>query len=76
MIDKDDVEDIYFTGAINDPNKTDFFEYKDADIVKYNYTQTFNSQENGKMLIVEIIKPFRDKQRKRNASDRKFKSID
>ncbi|HOW13054.1 MAG TPA: DEAD/DEAH box helicase family protein [Candidatus Pacearchaeota archaeon] len=68
MIDKDDVEDIYFTGAIDDPNKTDFFfEYKDTDGKWHNYTPDFLiRKKNGKMLIVEIKgKPFRDKQKEK-----------
>jgi type III restriction enzyme len=52
----DDVEDIYFTGAITDPNKTDFiFEYKGRDGKWHNYTPDFLvKKKNGKMLIVEI----------------------
>jgi len=68
MIDKDDVEDIYFTGAIDDPNKTDFFfEYKDKDGKWHNYTPDFLiRKKNGKMLIVEIKgEPFRDKQKEK-----------
>jgi len=54
--DPDDVEDIYFTGAITDPNKTDFiFEYKGKDGKWHNYTPDFLiKKKNGKMLIVEI----------------------
>jgi len=58
------VEDIYFTGAINDPNKTDFiFEYKGKDGRWHNYTPDFLiKKKNGKMLIVEIkAEPFREK---------------
>ncbi len=58
-----DVEDIYFTGAITDPNKTDFiFEYKGKDGRWHNYTPDFLiKKKNGKMLIVEIkAEPFRD----------------
>lgn len=58
-----DVEDIYFTGAISDPNKTDFvFEYKGKDGRWHNYTPDFLiKKKNGKMLIVEVkAEPFRD----------------
>jgi len=57
-----DVEDIYFTGAISDPNKTDFiFEYKGRDGKWHNYTPDFLiRKKNGKMLIVEIkSEPYR-----------------
>lgn len=51
-----DIEDIYFTGAINDPNKTDFiFEYKGKDGRWHNYTPDFLiKKKNGKTLIVEV----------------------
>jgi len=54
--DPDDVEDIYFTGAITDHNKTDFiFEYKGKDGRWHNYTPDFLiKKKDGKMLIVEI----------------------
>jgi predicted nucleotidyltransferase len=58
-----DIEDIYFTGGISDPNKTDFiFEYKGKDGRWHNYTPDFLiKKKNGKMLIVEIkAEPFRD----------------
>ncbi len=58
-----DVEDIYYTGAITDPNKTDFiFEYKGKDGRWHNYTPDFLiKKKNGKMLIVEIkAEPYRD----------------
>ena len=58
-----DVEDIYFTGAITDPNKTDFiFEYKGKDGRWHNYTPDFLiKKKDGKMLIVEIkAEPYRD----------------
>jgi len=57
------VEDIYFTGAITDPNKTDFiFEYKGKDGRWHNYTPDFLiKKKNGKMLIVEIkAEPFKE----------------
>jgi hypothetical protein len=58
-----DIEDIYFTGAITDPNKTDFiFEYKGKDGSWHNYAPDFLiKKKNGKMLIVEIkAEPYRD----------------
>jgi hypothetical protein len=58
-----DVEDIYFTGAITDPDKTEFiFEYKGKDVGWHNYTPDFLiKKKNGKMLIVEIkAETFRD----------------
>lgn len=58
-----DIEDIYFTGAISAPNKTDFiFEYKGKDGRWHNYTPDFLiKKKNGKMLIVEIkSEPYRD----------------
>jgi len=50
------VEDIYFTGAMDDPNKTDFlFEYQDKDGKWHNYAPDFLiRKKNGKMLIVEV----------------------
>ncbi|MFA5360526.1 MAG: DEAD/DEAH box helicase family protein [Candidatus Paceibacterota bacterium] len=64
----DQVEDVYFTGAIDDPNKTDFFfEYKDKEGRWHNYTPDFLiRKKNGKMLIVEIKgEPFKDKQKEK-----------
>jgi type III restriction enzyme len=67
----DDIDDIYFTGAIDDPNKTDFFfEYKDKKGDWHNYTPDFLiRKKNGKMLIVEITgevergnKPLKEKE--------------
>jgi len=58
-----DIEDIYFTGAITDSNKTDFvFEYKGKDDKWHNYTPDFLiKKKNGKMLIIEIkAEPYRD----------------
>jgi len=51
-----DIEDIYFTGAISDPNKTDFiFEYKGKDGRWHNYTPDFLiKKKDGKTLIVEV----------------------
>jgi hypothetical protein len=59
----DNVEDIYFTGALTDTKKTDFFiEYRGVDGRKHNYTPDFvirlkarpEERGNGKCLIVEI----------------------
>jgi hypothetical protein len=64
----DDIEDIYFTGAISDPNKTDFFfEYKDKNGKWHIYTPDFLiRKKNGKMLIVEIKgEPFKDEQKEK-----------
>ncbi|MCM8803589.1 MAG: DEAD/DEAH box helicase family protein [Candidatus Omnitrophica bacterium] len=64
----DEVEDIYFTGAMNDTNKTDFiFEYKDKNGRWHNYSPDFLiRKKNGKMLIVEIKgEPFKDRQKEK-----------
>jgi type III restriction enzyme len=52
----DEVEDIYFTGALTDTRKTDFFiEYRDTDGRMHNYTPDFVvRRKDGKCLIVEI----------------------
>lgn len=60
----DEVEDMYFTGAITDPEKTDFFvEYKDVKGKWRKYTPDFvirkkpekgKARGRGKVLIVEI----------------------
>ena len=63
-----DIEDIYFTGAVNDPNKTDFiFEYKGKDGNWHNYTPDFLiKKKNGKMLIIEIkAEPYRDEEKEK-----------
>ena len=54
----DDIEDIYFTGAISDPQKTDFYvEYKGEDDSWHRYTPDFIvRRRDGKCLIVEIKK--------------------
>ncbi len=54
----DQVEDIYFTGALSDPQKTDFFvEYKGEDNSWHRYTPDFViRRKDGKCLIVEIKK--------------------
>ena len=51
-----DVEDIYFTGALTDAKKTDFFiEYRGLDGRMHNYTPDFViRRKDGKCLIVEI----------------------
>jgi hypothetical protein len=51
-----DVEDIYFTGALTDPAKTDFYvEYKDDNDKWRRYTPDFLiRRKDGKTLIVEI----------------------
>jgi len=52
----EEVEDIYFTGALSDPAKTDFFvEYKDDKDKWRRYTPDFViRRKDGKVLIVEI----------------------
>ncbi len=57
--DPDNVEDIYYTGAINDPEKTDFiFEYKDDKGDWHSYTPDFLiRKKDGKSLIVEVKAP-------------------
>ncbi|PIY39998.1 MAG: restriction endonuclease subunit R, partial [Armatimonadetes bacterium CG_4_10_14_3_um_filter_66_18] len=52
----DEVEDVYFTGALTDPNKTDFFvEYRGEDDRMHRYTPDFVlRRKDGKCLIVEI----------------------
>ena len=63
-----DIEDIYFTGAITDPDKTDFiFEYKGKDGKYHNYTPDFLiKKKNGKMLIIEIkAEPYRDEEKEK-----------
>jgi type III restriction enzyme len=54
----DNIEDIYFTGALTDPQKTDFFvEYKGEDGSWHRYTPDFVIRgKDGKCLIVEIKK--------------------
>jgi hypothetical protein len=51
-----EVEDIYFTGALTDPNKTDFsVEYKGDDGKWHRYTPDFVvRRKDGKCLIVEV----------------------
>jgi type III restriction enzyme len=52
----EDVEDIYFTGALTDTKKTDFFiEYRGMDGRMHNYTPDFViRRKDGRCLIVEI----------------------
>lgn len=52
----DKVEDIYFTGGLTDPNKTEFFvEYRGDDGKWHRYTPDFIiRRKDGKCLIVEI----------------------
>jgi hypothetical protein len=54
--DPEDVEDIYFTGALTGPAKTDFFvEYKDDKGKSRRYTPDFViRRKDGKAIIVEI----------------------
>ena len=51
-----DVEDIYYTGGMDDPSKTEFlFEYKGKDSRYHNYAPDFLiRRKNGKMIIVEV----------------------
>ncbi|RZV39157.1 MAG: restriction endonuclease subunit R [Candidatus Acidulodesulfobacterium acidiphilum] len=61
--DIDDVEDVYFTGAITSYNKTDLlFEYKGNDGKWHTYTPDFIIRKaSGKILIIEIKgEPFRN----------------
>ncbi|MCX6136376.1 MAG: DEAD/DEAH box helicase family protein [Ignavibacteriales bacterium] len=52
----EEIEDIYFTGAITDPKKTDFYvEYRGEDEQWHRYTPDFViRKKNGKCLIVEV----------------------
>lgn len=54
--DPDDIEDVYFTGGITDPAKTEFFvEYRDVDGHWRRYTPDFViRRKDGRVLIVEI----------------------
>jgi hypothetical protein len=51
-----DVEDIYYTGGMDDPSKTEIlFEYKGKDGRYHNYAPDFLiRRKNGKVIIVEI----------------------
>jgi len=76
--DPDDVEDVYFTGAIADPKKTDFiFEYKDNEGKWRNYSPDFLiRKKNGKMLIVEIKGSDRASNDKVKAIKKEMKEIE
>jgi len=54
----DEVEDIYFTGAITDPQKTDFFvQYRGEDGEWHRYSPDFIiRRKDGRCLIVEVKK--------------------
>jgi len=54
----DDIDDIYFTGGLTDPQKTDFFvDYRGEDGQWHRYTPDFViRRKDGKCLIVEIKK--------------------
>ena len=56
QVEPDEIEDIYFSGAITDPEKTDFYiEYKGEDGNWHRYTPDFIiRKKNGKCLIIEI----------------------
>jgi len=61
--DPDDVEDIYFTGALTDREKTDFiFKYKDEKGEWHSYSPDFLiRKKDGKSLIVEVkAEPYRN----------------
>ncbi len=51
-----DIEDIYYTGGMDDPNKTEFlFEYKGKDGRYHNYSPDFLiRRKKGKVIIVEV----------------------
>lgn len=55
----DQVEDIYFTGGLHDPRKTDFYvEYKGADDRWHHYSPDFViRRKDGRCAIVEIKDP-------------------
>jgi hypothetical protein len=55
-ISPDEVEDIYFTGALTDPKKTDFFiEYRGLDGRMHTYSPDFIIRRtDGKCLIIEV----------------------
>ena len=68
QIDPDDIDDMFFIGAINDPKKTDFiFEYKDKEGKSRSYSPDFLIRKNnGEVLIVEIKgSVFRDKNKEK-----------
>lgn len=72
--DPDNVEDIYFTGALTDREKTDFaFEYKDNKGDWHSYTPDFLiRKKDGKSLIVEVKgKPYRNE-----AAEKEMKQLE
>jgi hypothetical protein len=56
QLNPNEVEDMYFTGALTDPKKTDFFiEYRGVDGRMHNYTPDFIIRRmDGRCLIVEV----------------------
>ena len=63
-----DVEDIYYTGGMDDPNKTDFlFEYKAKDGRYHNYAPDFLiRRKSGKIIIVEVkAERFKDEEKEK-----------
>lgn len=72
--DPDNIEDIYFTGAITERAKTDFiFEYKDEKGEWHSYTPDFLiRKKDGKSLIVEVKgKPYRNE-----AAEKRMKRLE
>jgi len=70
VLDEDsaDIEDIYYTGAIDDPSKTDFiFEYRGKDCRFHNYAPDFLiRRRNGDMIVVEVkAERFRDEEKEK-----------
>ena len=78
ILDEDsaDVEDIYYTGGMDDPSKTEFlFEYKGKDNRYHNYAPDFLiRRKNGKMIIVEI-KAERFKEEKKEKEMRRIEGL-
>lgn len=69
--DPDNVEDIYFTGALTDREKTDFiFEYRNEKGEWHSYTPDFLiRKKDGKSLIVEVKGiPYRDEETRKDKS--------
>ena len=72
--DPDNIDDIYFTGALTDREKTDFaFEYKDNKGDWHSYTPDFLiRKKDGKSLIVEVKgKPYRNE-----AAEKEMKQLE
>jgi len=72
--DPDNIDDIYFTGALTDREKTDFaFEYKDNKGEWHSYTPDFLiRKKDGKSLIVEVKgKPYRNE-----AAEKEMKQLE